>query len=105
MKITVITQDQLMMVDGEALQFSFLVPSGEWAIHFDDQTGFGEVEFIDGRQNKAINSFSVYGYLLDAYHAESARLAEVAAIEQAEAEEAARLEALAEEAQAVEDLK
>jgi len=106
MKISVITQDQTIVVDGEALKFAFQVPSGEWAIHFDDVVNVGEVEFIDARNNQTLSSFEAYSYLLTAYNDEKARLAEVAAQQLAEAEaaESARLEALANEAAAVAEL-
>lgn len=94
MKISVITQDQTVIVGGIANQFSFQVPNGEWAIQFDVTSGLGEVEYIDSRPNETITSFEKYDYLMQAWQAEEDRIeaeraaAEAArlAAEQAEAE-------------------
>jgi hypothetical protein len=101
MKISVITQDQTVVIDGQALKFPFQVPAGEWAIHYSFVSGVGEVEFLDSRNNEPLISFDAYAYLIAAYSAEKTRLAEVEAQQEAEAVEAARLEAVAEEAAAV----
>jgi hypothetical protein len=85
MKISVITQDQTVVIDGQALEFPFQVPAGEWAIHYSFVSGVGEVEFLDSRSNEALSSFDAYAYLIAAYSAEKTRLAEVAAQEEAEA--------------------
>ncbi len=96
MKISVITQDQTIVIDGEATRVAFAVPAGEWAIHFDTHTGLGEVEFIDSRQNALISDFSAYQYLIDLVAAEQQRVLD--------AEELQRAEALENEAAAVAEL-
>jgi ABC-type transporter lipoprotein component MlaA len=101
MKISVITQDQTVVIDGQALKFAFQVPAGEWAIHYSFISSVGEVEFLDSRNNEPLTSFDAYAYLIAAYSAEKTRLVEVEAQKQAEIEEAVRLEALAAEAAAV----
>lgn len=76
MRFTAITQDQILMVDGEAVtppHVSFEMPRGEWAVHFDTSTGLGEVEYLDSRQNETINQIVFderYGYLVTV-HTES----------------------------------
>lgn len=80
-----ITQDQIILVDGEGLEVPFEVPAGEWAIHWDGRINRGEVEYIDKRQNETITSFDKYAYLVDLFNAEKARI---------EAEKLAAAEAL-----------
>lgn len=98
MKISVITQDQTVVVDGHAQRFDFQVPNGEWAIQFDFNTGLGEVEYIDARPNETITSFDKYQFLFTGWEegvkrdreareaAEAAARAEAEAIAEAEAQ-------------------
>ena len=96
MKVTIVVQDSLVIVDGNVMKVDFIA-NGEWAIQYDGVTA--EVEYTDYRQNETITSerfFERYQTILDAYDAAS-----IAAEEAEEAAEAARLaaeEAAAEEA-------
>ncbi|AJQ92249.1 hypothetical protein [Gynuella sunshinyii] len=57
MKITAVTKDQLIIIDGVPVgppECSFSMPAGEWAVRFDTDTGIGEVEYLDNRQNEVI---------------------------------------------------
>lgn len=103
MKISVITQDQVVLIDGLALPFSFQVPNGEWAIHFDTETNLGEVEYIDSRLNETIRDFSHYQYLVTLYQEEQARLEAEAEAARIEAERLAAEEAAQAEAEAQAD--
>jgi hypothetical protein len=91
MKISVITQDQTVVIDGQALKFPFQVPAGEWAIHYSDVSGVGEVEFLDSRNNEPLTSFDAYAYLVAAFNAEKTRLAAVEAQALKDAEDAEAL--------------
>jgi len=44
--LTVVTQDKVIMVDGEALNDDYVFPSNLWAIQWDGS--IGEAEWIDG---------------------------------------------------------
>lgn len=92
MKITAITQDQLIIVDGVVvdmrLKGGFEMRRGEWAVHFDTATGRGEVEYLDIRQNAAMTQAEFekhYAWLLEEHQR---------AVKQAEAEEKALAEAM-----------
>ena len=70
MKFSAITQDQVLILDGEpehcGIVGGFSLPSGEWAIHYNG--AFGEVEYLDNRPNENINKATFdkrYGYLLE----------------------------------------
>lgn len=75
MKITVVTADQMIIVDGDPVQVQqhgqpFQVPNGEWSVHFDEGQGVGEVEYIDSRLNETINQAAFddrYRFLLNHY--------------------------------------
>lgn len=59
MKITAVTQDQMIIIDGQSVRApwcSYSMPAGEWAVHFDTETGAGEVEYIDNRPNEIISA-------------------------------------------------
>lgn len=59
MKITAVTQDQMIIIDGQPIRTpwcSYSMPAGEWAVHFDTVTGAGEVEFLDNRPNETIDA-------------------------------------------------
>lgn len=59
MKLTAVTQDQLIIIDGQSIGSpwcSYSMPSGEWAVHFDTVTGAGQVEYLDNRPNEPINA-------------------------------------------------
>jgi hypothetical protein len=73
MKISIITADQVIIRDGvpaECQRYgaAFQVPAGEWAIHYNGETGVGEVEYIDARANEVIGKAEFdarYAYLLE----------------------------------------
>lgn len=89
MKITAITQDQILIIDGVPVTkpwCSYTMPAGEWALHYDTATGVGEVEYLDNRPNEAIDATGYaerYQHLeqvhADAQEAEAAHLAEMEA--------------------------
>ncbi len=58
MRITAITADQLILVGGIPAQIALIggyhMKNGEWAVHFDTETGMGEIEYIDNRPNRVI---------------------------------------------------
>lgn len=59
MKITVVTQDQMIIIDGQPIRApwcSYSMPAGEWAVRFDTVTGAGEVEYLDNRPNETIGA-------------------------------------------------
>ncbi|WP_325892732.1 hypothetical protein [Grimontia sp. NTOU-MAR1] len=87
MKITAITQDQLIIVDGVGVDMrphgGFEMRRGEWAVQFDTVTGRGEVEYTDARHNSALTQADFdkhYAWLMDEHQR---------AIEKEKADEAA----------------
>ena len=94
MKVTVVVQDGLIIVDGDVRQVSFIA-AGEWAIQFNGFTA--EIEYTDSRQNETISAdefFDRYQYLIDAHTDKvAADLAEEKAARIAAEEEAARIAA------------
>ncbi|MGF1762451.1 hypothetical protein [Aliivibrio kagoshimensis] len=59
MKITAVTIDQIIVIDGVVANLSntggFEMRGGEWAIQFDSNVGAGHVEYTDRRLTKDIN--------------------------------------------------
>lgn len=55
MKITAVTADQLIIVDGIAAELKlcggYHMKNGEWAVHYDTVSEVGEIEYIDNRLN------------------------------------------------------
>ena len=72
MNVCIVKEDKVVMVDGEGMNFDFVLPTNVWAIQWNGSTG--EIEFNDGTPNEAITDFTAYQYLVDAYNAEKLRL-------------------------------
>lgn len=53
--LTVVTQDKVIMVDGEALNDAYVFPSNLWAIQWDGS--IGEAEWTDGPNTSATLDF------------------------------------------------
>lgn len=87
MKITAITQDQMILVNGVPAFMAeiggFEMRRGEWAVQFDTATGVGEVEYLDIRNNQTITQADFdnsYAWLLTEHqryldHKETERIA------------------------------
>ena len=86
MNITIIKEDNVVVVDGEAMNFDFILDNNIWAIQWNGTTG--EVEYKDNTPNLEITSFDEYQYLVDGFNTEKQRLEDVAAQEAADAEAA-----------------
>jgi hypothetical protein len=87
MKVQVVKQDRVVVIDGEGLNFDFELDSNIWAIQWDGSAG--EVEYNDATPNLAITDFSDYQYLVDAYILEGQRK-----IEEEELAESARISSM-----------
>jgi hypothetical protein len=87
MNVSIVNVDQVVMIDGEGMNFDLGLDASVWAIQWDGAKG--HVEYSDDTPNLDITDFSDYEYLLEGHAAEKARL-------QAEAEQAEsdRIEAL-----------
>ncbi|WP_311568394.1 hypothetical protein [Photobacterium arenosum] len=59
MKITAVTYDQVIVVDGVPAFMAeiggFEMTNGEWAVHFNDAIGIGEIEYTDARSNATLS--------------------------------------------------
>ena len=86
MNVTIVKEDKVVMIDGEAMNFDFSLPSNVWAIQWNGTSG--EVEFNDGTPNEAITDFSAYQSLVDGHATEKQRLADVEAQAATDAEAA-----------------
>jgi hypothetical protein len=87
MQVTIIKEDRVVVVDGEALNFDFTLDDNIWSIQWNGTEG--EVEYNDGTPNETITSFSDYQYLVDGHTAEKQRI-----IDEAEQVEADRIASL-----------
>ena len=76
MNVCIVKEDKVVMIDGEAINFDFDLPSNVWAIQWNGSTG--EIEFTDGNPNESITDFSAYQSLVDGHATEKQRLADVA---------------------------
>lgn len=63
MQVTVITEDNNIIVDGDERTCEFTLPSNIWAIQWNGTSG--EIEYNDGTPNESINNFNEYQYLID----------------------------------------
>jgi hypothetical protein len=70
MIIQVVVEDRVVSIDGEGMNFDFVVDSGIWAIQWNGTVG--EVEYNDGRPNSPITSFVEYQHLIDGHATEKA---------------------------------
>jgi hypothetical protein len=86
MNVTIVKEDKVVMIDGEAMNFDFDLPTNVWAIQWNGSTG--EIEFNDGTPNEVITDFSAYQSLVDGHATEKQRLADVATQEATDAEAA-----------------
>jgi hypothetical protein len=82
MNVCIVKEDKVVMIDGEAINFDFDLPSNVWAIQWNGSTG--EIEFTDGNPNESITDFSAYQSLVDGHATEKQRLADVAVQEEAD---------------------
>jgi hypothetical protein len=86
MNVTVIKEDRVVVVDGEALNFNYALDSSIWAIQWNGTTG--EIEYNDGTPIATISDFAPYQYLIDEHAAEKVRAAAQAVTDEAAAEAA-----------------
>ena len=75
MNVGIVKEDKVVMVDGEGMNFDFVLPTNVWAIQWNGSTG--EIEFNDGTPNEVITDFSAYQSLVDGHATEKQRLADV----------------------------
>ena len=100
MKTSIITHDQIIIHNDDVVKCSdfgesFTVPTGEWAIHFDHETGIGEVEYIDSRVNETINAEQFkqrYQYLIECHGAATVERVRRYDLQQKQIDEMERLE-------------
>lgn len=74
MNITVVNTDNVVMIDGEGLNFDFQLDDNIWAIQWNGTTG--EIEYKDNTPNEELTDFTRFQYLIDAYSAEKQRIAD-----------------------------
>ena len=74
MNITIVKEDNVVMIDGEAINFPLDLEEYIWAVQWDGTKG--EIEFSDGTPNQEITDFTRFQYLVDGFNAEKQRLAD-----------------------------
>ena len=72
MNVSIVNVDQVVMIDGEGMNFDLGLDASVWAIQWDGAKG--RVEYSDDTPNLDITDFSDYEYLLEGHAAEKARL-------------------------------
>lgn len=87
MKLCVIADDNMIAVDDEALNFTFVIDPNIWAIQWNGVSGHIEYRGIDV-QNEEITDVAQFQSLIDAHAAEKQRLADEEAARLAEEEAA-----------------
>ena len=80
MNVTIVKEDRVVMIDGEAINFNLDLEDYIWAVQWNGTVG--EIEFSDGTPNQEITDFTRFQYLVDGFNAEKQRLAD----EEAQAE-------------------
>ena len=86
MKLTAIKDDNIVQIDGVAVNAEFTIPDNIHAIAWDGSEG--HIEYKDGQPNTVITDFGDWEYLVDEFNAfksqqEADRTAELQAIEDA----------------------
>jgi len=72
MNVCVITDDKMIQIDGEALNFDFTIDANIHAIEWNGSTG--NVQFKDGTANEELTAITAYQSLIDAHATETARI-------------------------------
>ena len=57
MKITIISDDKTIIVDGVSSECEFEIDPNIWAIHWDSDVNYGTIEYRDSEQNAEIVEF------------------------------------------------
>ena len=70
--ITIINSDNMVIVDGEAISFSFTLDTNIWAIQWNGTSG--HIEYADETANVGISSIAPYQSIIDGHTTEKARL-------------------------------
>jgi hypothetical protein len=65
MKITIINEEQSIVIDGESIVADLLIDDNIWVIHWDSVLEGGSIEYKDNTLNEEITDFSAYEYLID----------------------------------------
>lgn len=79
--LTIINPDSTVIVDGEALAFSYTLDSNIHAIQWDGTSG--EIEYVDGTPHATITSIAPYQAIVDGHATEKASIAAAEAVEAA----------------------
>lgn len=88
MKITIVPDDRIILINGAGLIFDYAAPDGLHALHYDTGEQSGEAEW-DGKPNQPLTNAEFEELVkpfITAYETEKARLEEEAAKAKAEAE-------------------
>jgi len=72
MNVCVITDDRMIQIDGEAINFDFTIDANIHAIEWNGSTG--NVQFKDNTPNEEFTEITAYQSLVDAHAAEKQRL-------------------------------
>lgn len=76
MQVCVITDDRMIQIDGEAINFDFTIDANIHAIEWNGSTG--NVQFKDNTPNEELTSITAYQSLVDAFFTEKQRLENIA---------------------------
>ncbi len=77
MNVTIVNEDKVVIIDGEAINFDFDLPSNVWAIQWNESVG--QIEFNDGTPNEDITDFSSYQSLVVGHATEKQAIADAEA--------------------------
>lgn len=69
MKMTIVSDDNIIVVDGTPATTNFNIDANIWAIHWDDLLGLGSIEYRDSTPNLEIDEFPEFEYFLDVHTA------------------------------------
>lgn len=76
MQVCVITDDRMIQIDGEAINFDFTIDANIHAIEWNGSTG--NVQFKDNTPNEELTAITAYQSLVDAFFTEKQRLENIA---------------------------
>jgi hypothetical protein len=76
MQVCVITDDRMIQIDREAINFDFTIDANIHAIEWLGSTG--NVQFKDNTPNEELTSITTYQSLIDAFFTEKQRLENIA---------------------------
>jgi len=74
MNVCIVKEDRAVMIDGETMNFDFILADNIWAIQWNGTSG--HIEYNDGTLNENITDISAFQSIIDGHATEKQRIAD-----------------------------